>query len=331
MPRIITAAFTSAVPKNAPGEIVYIPVGSSKINATVSGKPGEITVNVPTEKGAAIAATLQAALAKRLSSPVRPRLAFDHQRTGPASGHPTSFSFDPARGIILSAGWSNSGRAAIEGGDYGYFSPTFLIDEDGTPSGLPDKGEIGSLVDEPAFRSIGLIAAADADLNTETKPSNTMSKLIFAALAISAAAENAETEAVKAIDKLKTDHQTVSAKAASLEEENKGLKAKVEAAEAEAKKTRKDRAETLVKAAVADGRIAPKDEDKQTKFRDKIEAGDTFAEDILAQLPKLNQGLDKSIVTGGVPNIINAAEKFDGKTGNQLLEAALTEEFEAAQ
>ncbi|MFK5284238.1 hypothetical protein ACI3PL_32130, partial [Lacticaseibacillus paracasei] len=63
----------------------------------------------------------------------------------------------------------------------------------------------------------------------------------------------------------------------------------------------------------------------------KIEAGDTFAEDILAQLPKLNQGLDKSIVTGGVSSIINAAEKFDGKTGNQLLEAALTEEFEAAQ
>lgn len=298
MQRLVTATFTSAIPKNAPGEIVYIPVGSSKINATVSGKPGEITVNLPLDKGSTIAAALQSALAKRLESTVRPRLAFDHSRTGPASGHPSAFSFDPARGIILAANWSNSGRAAIEGGDYGYFSPTFLIDDDGFPSGLPDKGEIGSLVDEPAFRGIGLIAAADTDPTTENQPSNTMSKLIFAALAISAAAENAESEAVTAIKKLQSDHSTVSAANSTLETENATLKAKVEAAEAETKKTRKDRADTLVKAAVADGRILPKDEDKQTKFREKIEAGDTFAEEILSQLPKLNQGLDKAIVMG---------------------------------
>lgn len=331
MPRIITAAFTSAVPKDAPGELVYIPVGSSKINATVSGKPGEITVNVPAENGAAIAATLQAALAKRLESTVRPRLAFDHSKTGPASGHPASFSFDPERGIILAANWSTSGRAAIEGGDYGYFSPTFLIDDKGQPCGLPDKGEIGSLVDEPAFRGIGLIAAADTDPNPESNTTNTMSKLIFAALAISAAADNAETAAVQAIEKLKTDQQTVSAANATLEAENKALKSKVEAAEAEALKTRKDRADTLVKAAVADGRILAKDDDKQTKFRDKIEAGDTFAEEILAQLPKLNQGLDKPIVMGADGKPVQAADKFEGKTGAQLLEAALAEEFDAAQ
>lgn len=279
MPRIITAAFTSAVAKTAPGELVYIPVGSSKINASVSGKPGSVTVNVPPEKGESIAATLQAALTDRLSSTVRPRLAFDHAKTGPASGHPESFSFDPARGIILTANWSNSGRAAIEGGDYGYFSPTFLIDENGVPSGLPDKGEIGSLVDEPAFRTIGLIAASDTLDQTNT---NTMSKLIFAALSISASDENAEAEAVSAINALTTA--------------NAALKGKVEAAEAEAVKTRKDRAETLVKAAVMDGRILAKDEDKQAKFLAKIEAGDTFAEEILAELPKLNEGLEKPIV-----------------------------------
>ena len=279
MSRIITAAFTSAVAKTAPGELVYIPVGSSKINASVSGKPGSVTVNVPPEKGESIAAALQAALTDRLSSTVRPRLAFDHAKTGPASGHPESFSFDPARGIILTANWSNSGRAAIEGGDYGYFSPTFLIDENGVPSGLPDKGEIGSLVDEPAFRTIGLIAASDTLDQTNT---NTMSKLIFAALSISASDENAEAEAVSAINALTTA--------------NAALKGKVEAAEAEAFKTRKDRAETLVKAAVMDGRILPKDEDKQAKFLAKIEAGETFAEEILAELPKLNEALEKPIV-----------------------------------
>lgn len=311
MPRIITAAFTSAVPKNAPGEIVYIPVGSSKINATVSGKPGEITVNVPTEKGAAIAATLQAALAKRLSSPVRPRLAFDHQRTGPASGHPTSFSFDPARGIILSAGWSNSGRAAIEGGDYGYFSPTFLIDEDGTPSGLPDKGEIGSLVDEPAFRSIGLIAAADADL-TETKPSNTMSKLIFAALAISAAAENAETEAVNAISALKVEATDAKQKLVILEAANAEMKAKVEAAEASVKVANDKRLDSKVEAVFAAGKAAPKDEVTRKALRELVEASEVIFDNHVATLPAKFASLDKSIVTAADGKVVQASD-FEGK------------------
>lgn len=312
MPRIITAAFTSAVPKDAPGELVYIPVGSSKINATVSGKPGEITVNVPAENGAAIAATLQAALAKRLESTVRPRLAFDHSKTGPASGHPASFSFDPARGIILAASWSTSGRAAIEGGDYGYFSPTFLIDEKGQPCGLPDKGEIGSLVDEPAFRGIGLIAAADTDPNPESNTTNTMSKLIFAALAISAAADNAETEAVTKITAMQAEGSSKAKRIAELEAELAKLKGEKDDVEAQLAEVAKTRAHDLVKAAVADGRILAKDDDKQTKFRAKIEAGDTFAEEILAQLPKLNQGLDKPIVMGADGKPVQASD-FEGK------------------
>lgn len=312
MPRIVTAAFTSAIPKNAPSEIVYIPVGSNKINATVGGKPGEITVNVPAERGQAIAASLQSALEKRLAGPVRPRLAFDHQRSGPASGHPQSFSFDPARGIILATSWSSSGKAAIEGGDYGYFSPTFYIDDAGVPTGLPEKGEIGSLVDEPAFRNIGLIAASEAYLHEENQPSYPMSKLIFAALAISAAAENAETEAVKAIDKLKVEASDAKAEALRLKSENEALTKKVEAADAAAAAARKERADTLVKAAVADGRIAPKDLEKQDKFRAKIEAGDTFAEEILAQLPKQNDGLGKSVVVAGADKAV-AASDFEGK------------------
>ena len=329
VPRVITSAFTSAVPRTAPGELVFIPAGSSKINATVNGKPGEITVHVSAGNGAAIAATLQAALTKRLESTVRPRLAFDHSKTGPASGHPESFSFDPARGIILSANWSNSGRTAIEGGDYGYFSPTFLIDDQGQPCGLPDKGEIGSLVDEPAFRGIGLIAAADTD--PESNTTNTMSKLIFTALAVNAAAENAETEAVNKITAMQTEGSSKGARIAELEAELATLKGKVEAADATLAKVAKDRAESLVKAAVADGRLLPKDEEKQTKFRDKIEAGDTFAEEILAQMPKINAGLDTPIVMGTDGKQVQATDKFDGKTGSQLLEAALSEEFESAK
>jgi FtsZ-binding cell division protein ZapB len=309
--RLVTATFASAIPKNAPEEIVYLPVGSHTITPTVDGKAKTITIHIRQDRMSAIAAALQSDLEKRLAGPVRPFLGFDHSRTGPAAGIPKRFSFDD-RGIILATDWSTSGRAGVEGSDYGYLSGTFLVDDQGEPCGLPSKGEIGSLVNEPAFRSIGLIAAADTDPNPESNTNTTMSKLIFAALAISAAAENAETEAVKAIDRLQVEASDAKSKAASLEEENKGLKTKVEAAEAEAKKTRKDRADTLVKAAVADGRIAPKDEDKQTKFRDKIEAGDTFAEEILAQLPKLNQGLDKAIVLAADGKPVQASD-FEGK------------------
>lgn len=311
MPRIITAAFTSAVTKDAPGELVYIPVGTSRINATVSGKPGEIAVNVPAEKGAAIAATLQASLTARLASTVRPRLAFDHAKTGPASGHPASFSFDPARGIILAAHWSSSGRAAIEGGDYGYFSPTFLIDEAGHPCGLPDKGEVGSLVDEPAFRGIGLIAAADTDPHPESTTTHPMSKLIFAALAISAAADNAETEAVNAINGLKGTIASLRIDASNAKKENTELKTKVETVEASLATAAKERAASLVSAAVNDGRLPAKDEDKQTKFRAKIEAGDTFAEEILAQLPRLHQDLGTPLVRGTDGQPLNGGTRVE--------------------
>ena len=130
-----------------------------------------------------------------------------------------------------------------------------------------------------------------------------MSKLIFAALAINASATNAEADAVKAIEQLKTDHESVKASLATAEQERDALKAKVEAAN-------KSRADSLVKAAVADGRIAPKDEEKQTKFREKIEAGDTFAEEILAQLPKLNPDIDKPKVIAASGEKLNPGSDF---------------------
>lgn len=319
----VTASLNSILGKVAPDEIVYIPVGASNINATISGKPGSMTINVPTEKGAAIAAALQASLDSRLASTVRPRLAFDHAKGGPASGHPESFSFDPARGIILKTAWSNSGRAAIEGGDYGYFSPTFLVDDNGAPVGLPDKGEIGSLVDEPAFRGIGLIAAADAEIENEhlTKPEtkHTMSKLIYAALSVAESHSNAEAEALKAINKLQSDAATVSAQLATVQSENAALVAKVEAAEAAETQARKERAEVLISAAITDGRLAPKDTATHDKFRAKIEAGDSFAEEVLASFTPRNANLTTPIVkaSDGAPT---AATSFEAKA--QALVAA---------
>jgi phage I-like protein len=323
---LIFAALASSI-TGTPDEIVYLPEGEHQITATVDGKPKTITVKVPAAKGVEIAASLQKLLDERNRSNVRPWFDFEHKR-GVASALPKAFRYEAGKGIMCSVEWTGAGRTAIEGKDFSYFSPEFYMGDDGMPDGLPTRGPLGGLVNEPAFREIPRIAASDAAVDHEPTKPPVMSKLIFAALAISAAAENAETAAVQAIEKLKSDHQTVSAKAASLEEENKGLKSKVEAAEAEAKKTRKDRAETLVKAAVADGRIAPKDEDKQTKFREKIEAGDTFAEEILAQLPKVNQGLDKAIVLAADGKPVQASD-FEGKA-KALIAAGDAKTFDEA-
>lgn len=310
MPVLIFAALASYI-TGTPEEIVYLPEGEHQITATVDGKPKSITVKVPAARGVEIAASLQKLLDERNRQNVRPWFDFEHKR-GVASALPKAFRYEAGKGIMCSIEWTGAGRTAIEGKDFSYFSPEFYLGDDGIPDGLPSRGPLGGLVNEPAFREIPRIAASDAAVDHEPTKPPVMSKLIFAALAISAAAENAETEAVNAISALKVEASDAKQKLALVEAANADLKKKVEAAEAEALKTRKERAETLVKAAVADGRILPKDEDKQTKFRDKIQAGDTFAEEILAQLPKLNQGLDKAVVLAADGKPVQASD-FEGK------------------
>lgn len=307
---LITAALASAFADGVPNEICYIPEGESKITPFVNGKAKEITVKVPREKGEAITARLQAALADRQKSNVRPWFDFEH-KNGVAAALPKSFRYQPGTGIMCAVEWTGAGRTAIEGKDYSYLSPTFLIDDDGTPSGLPERGPLAALLNEPAFREIPRIAASDA-ASQEPNTTPTMSKLIFAALAISAAAENAETEAVNKITAMQGDVTSKQKRIAELECELADLKKAKDDAEAKCAEAAKLRADTIVKAAVADGRILAKDTEKQDKFRAKIEAGDTFAEEILAQLPKLNQGLDKPVVLAADGKQVQASD-FEAK------------------
>jgi len=334
---LISAALASQIGPEAPGEIIYIPEGEHTITPWVDGKAKEITVKVPAEKGVAIAATLQAALAERLKSNVRPWFDFWHKGEV-AAGHPKSFRFGeimthtgPAKGIIVAVDWSGSGKKGIEDRDVSYLSPTFLMDDDGTPSGLPSRGPLAALLNEPAFREIPRIAASDAAVRIETTTPPTMSKLIFAALAISAAAENAETEAVSKITAMQAETTDKKKRIVELEAELADLKKAKDAAEAKCADAAKLRADTLVKAAIADGRLLAKDTEKQDKFRAKIEAGDTFAEEMLGQLPKLNEGLDKAIVTAADGKAVQAADINDDLDPYEKVEAAFAAEAEASK
>jgi Mu-like prophage I protein len=177
MKTLISAAMASAVATGAaPRSIVYIPEGSHQITATVNGKPGTVTVNVPPSRGAEIAAKLQAALMLRMDDNVIPIIGFDH-KPGASAARPQTLRYEPGKGIMLDVDWTGSGRAAIEGKDYAYFSPTFYRAEDGTPESLPAKGEIGSLVNNPAFRNIQRIAASDASFLDSGDPTEILEGL----------------------------------------------------------------------------------------------------------------------------------------------------------
>jgi hypothetical protein len=145
----------------ARSEVMYMPAGRSTIEAKVSGEPKEIEVNVTAQT----AELLQADLEKLLARHVRPYIDFDHQG-GAAAAIPKRFRWVPARGVFLELEWTRSGKTSFEGRDYSYFSPTFQIGLDRHPSGLPDNGAIGALVNNPAFRDMQRIAAAHSSVKS---------------------------------------------------------------------------------------------------------------------------------------------------------------------
>lgn len=297
--RLVTAfaAFQFDHSQPAPAEICYLPEGDSAITPFVDGKPQSITVKVPAATGPAIAAKLQAALAERQKANVRPWFDFEH-KGGASSALPQSFRYEPGKGVMCAVEWTGGGRQAIEGKDYSYFSPTFLIGDDGVPSGLPSRGPLGALVNEPAFREIPRIAASDAANLTE--PPNVMSKLIFAALAISAAAENAETEAVNKITAMQGDVTDKQKRISELEGELADLKKANEKMKADCADADKKRRAGLVDAAVAAGKIAPKDEETKKEVLGFLEASEAMGTKYIGAMPQLSgTDISKPIINAG--------------------------------
>lgn len=326
-------ALASSLPPGGvvPNEIVYIPEGDNLIYP--QSHPEGVLVKLAPEKGPSIAAAFNLKLEKLGKENVKPRLDFKHEAAGPTSGFPKGFRYEAGRGLLCSVDWSGAGRSAIEGRDFAYFSPRFDIDENGVPSDLPNRGPLGALVNEPAFREIERIAASDA--GTQPKPP-VMDLTILATCGLltesEAARETAVQIATKRVAAMKgdaTELETSNGRIKALEEENAALKKKVTAAEDAAKATSEKAADDLVAAAVADGRILPTDEEKKKGFRERIIAGDAFSIQILKDLPKVHEGIEKPIIEGGAADAerpVNASAKFKDLKGGDLLEAALAAE-----
>lgn len=298
MNQTVTAAFQSALSADE-GTIVFLPEGQHRISATVGGKPKTVDVTVDSS----VLAAFEEDLAKRQSANVRPFGGFDH-RPGAASFIPKSFRYEPGVGLVLDVEWTAAGRSAIEGRDYSYFSPTFLLSAAGVPYGLAPRGEVGSLVNDPAFEEIPRIAASHHEPNP-------MEQLIELGLIEASCAPESAVETAKAA------LATLRESAAQVEEletvkaGNAELAQKLEAAETQIKelqamcdgykKRMTEAAEASADAAIADavtaGRIAPQDDAAKAFWKGSI-LSNPDAVKVLASLP-VNQALSGQTILAG--------------------------------
>lgn len=150
----------------APEAVPYMPAGESVIDASVNGAPGRRRVVATREACERLQRDLEEHLeASEARQKARPLLMFDHKTDGGAAAVPLGFEWDEERGILLRVEWTQAGREAVEGGNYGYISPSFRLQRGtGEILGLAGGVEVGSLVNDPAFENNECIAASKEDV-----------------------------------------------------------------------------------------------------------------------------------------------------------------------
>lgn len=243
MHHTVTASFSAVEITDAPSAIVYFPKGEHTALATKNGKPFEVTVAGTQELAGALNAELQQAkLSAAAGEASRPFIDFGHKRDA-AAAIPGEFYWDEEKGVMLSLEWTASGKEAITGKDYSYFSPEFVPSGDKGAS-LRTPGAIGGLVNTPAFQKIGVIAAELSTNNQQPLPMEKLLKLLKN-YGLELSPETPEDEVMSALDgKLKS----VTCELAAFKKKEGEAAAAALASEAE----------TTVSAALADGKITDK-------------------------------------------------------------------------
>jgi len=230
-----------------PTTIEWCPAGRSSINATLGNDPWSGFVVATAEDAARLDAQLQRLLAEaQAGTRSRPFIDFDHAGRE-AAAIPLRFLWDD--GIRLEIEWTSAGRNAVAGRTYSYFSPEFILSDDGRPESLPSPGSIGSLVNTPAFQRIQRLAAANQTQQTS------MNALLKAAVAKGFVPTGVEAEDAAADHFLKRVEASEKA-----EKENATLKAQLgelERKQEAAEEQRKIDAEEEVDAAIKAGSCHP--------------------------------------------------------------------------
>ena len=294
--------------------IQYMPAGVNNIHATKAGKPTELDVLVDARSADVLQRALQAHLQ---SDRHRPYFDFDHAG-GRASARPTEFfwSESPEPGVYARVQWTKSGAAAVEGGDYGAFSPSFFVDDQTPARVVGAPFDMGGLVNDPAFRRIKPVAAkraANPDTMNKTKQLaaliRTLSTLQTEIAALRAkeddpAAQSQADEKLKLVeakhaeferitDELRAEEEGAVAGEATLtindasgairakDSELEALRQDKARLEGEVKATRQREATAAVKTAVERGVLPAQDKAEQEHWRKLIEENPLMAERLL--------------------------------------------------
>jgi phage I-like protein len=325
-PTPLHAAFSNALAEGSalPADIQYMPPGRHSIRASQGGKPVSVEVAV----SASTAAVLQSFLAAKLSAAAegredRPFFDFNHEDRE-ASAWPTEFYWagdDPQTGGVRArVEWSDAGKRAVEGRTFRRFSPTFHLDAAGQVTG--SEINMGGLVNRAAFKRIApLFASAPEDrAPAETHPSASL-RGHACGEAISALPRSVFASAPGAPDCVGIDTalgqppmqtlvstlRSLSLVEASATEEAdlvsqvsrsvSALKAQVSDLQASLATQARQRAESLVDAAVQAGRLPAKDTDARGFWVDALVRDEAKAVKALDALP-VNPVLAR-LVTGG--------------------------------
>lgn len=217
-----------------------MPPGRHRIRASQGGKPVSVEVAV----SAATAAVLQTFLAAKMTAAAegredRPFFDFNHEDRE-ASAWPTEFYWagdDPlSGGVRARIDWSDAGKRAVEGRTFRRFSPTFHLDASGHVTG--SEINMGGLVNRAAFKRIApLFAAAPVDTEHEQPLMQTLISTLRSLSLVEASATE-ESDLVSQVSR------SVSA-----------LKSQVSDLQANLATQARQRAESLVDAAVHAGRL----------------------------------------------------------------------------
>jgi phage I-like protein len=291
----VTAAFQSEIDQT--DSIVYLPEGKHTISAVKGGKPKTLEVTVDKR----VLASFSEDLKQRHAANVRPFAGFDHTG-GKASFLPKEFRYESGVGLILDVEWTKAGRESVEGKEYSYFSPTFRISDDGIPEGLTQRGEIGSLVNDPAFEEIPRIAASHQETETDK---NMIQHLVELGLVEAGHDEATALDVAKAkLAEIRTAASTVKASSdetaatiAALEADKAALASEVATLKAANESAAEATAEAAITEAVTAGRIAPQDDKTKAFWKSCIKA-DPSAITVLQAIP--GKDVTKTVFAGRV-------------------------------
>lgn len=331
----------------APEAVPYMPAGRHVISATVNGRVGTREVVVDRAACERLQADLEELLrASAAGERARPMLMFDH-RAGAAAAKPLGFEWDEERGVLLRVEWTQAGREAVEGGNYGYVSPAFRCARDtGLVAGLGRSTvEVGSLVNDPAFERNECIAAARAEVGREEEvvaarflppregvAENSVGVKNEDAAGGSGGENNRKTEKM---DEIKTllglppdaDEAAICAAISSLKEKESAGAAQLEQVQAENEKSKaeleqhkSDAADAFVKRQQDAGKIPPRDEERLQAARRLYMNDPKGAELIYAGMKRADGefNTDEEEVRAN-----KVHEDYAGMTIEEMLEAGL--------